>query len=83
MKRIIKWLVSFLCSLSLPLICITHTDRILMPAFGTVAVQGMLEDMRDICNQLLLKVGLPLYEPLVYLLNPLFNSGNGESTRLN
>ncbi|KAL0564092.1 hypothetical protein V5O48_017963 [Marasmius crinis-equi] len=29
--------------------------RVLMPAFGTQAVREMLEDMRDICSQLLLK----------------------------
>ncbi|KAK0459209.1 fatty acid hydroxylase [Desarmillaria tabescens] len=30
-------------------------DRILMPAFGTMSVRGMLDDMKDICGQLLLK----------------------------
>ncbi|KAK0494970.1 fatty acid hydroxylase [Armillaria luteobubalina] len=29
--------------------------RILMPAFGTMSVRGMLDDMKDICGQLLLK----------------------------
>ncbi|KAJ7508252.1 fatty acid hydroxylase [Mycena galericulata] len=29
--------------------------RLLMPAFGTLAVKGMMEEMRDISNQLLLK----------------------------
>ncbi|KAK0481963.1 fatty acid hydroxylase [Armillaria luteobubalina] len=29
--------------------------RILMPAFGTISVRGMLDDMKDICGQLLLK----------------------------
>ncbi|KAJ6488891.1 fatty acid hydroxylase [Mycena sanguinolenta] len=29
--------------------------RLLMPAFGTIAVKGMLEEMRDLSNQLLLK----------------------------
>ncbi|KAJ7740485.1 fatty acid hydroxylase [Mycena maculata] len=29
--------------------------RLLMPAFGTIAVKGMMEEMRDISNQLLLK----------------------------
>ncbi|KAJ7579303.1 fatty acid hydroxylase [Mycena floridula] len=29
--------------------------RLLMPAFGTIPTMGMLEDMRDICDQLLLK----------------------------
>ncbi|EEB91206.1 hypothetical protein MPER_10471, partial [Moniliophthora perniciosa FA553] len=29
--------------------------RLLMPAFGTLSVRGMMEDMRDICTQLLLK----------------------------
>ncbi|KAJ7579317.1 cytochrome P450 [Mycena floridula] len=29
--------------------------RLLMPAFGTIPTMSMLEDMRDICNQLLLK----------------------------
>ncbi|KAF7351739.1 Fatty acid hydroxylase [Mycena sanguinolenta] len=29
--------------------------RLLMPAFGTLAVRGMMEEMRDISNQLLLK----------------------------
>ncbi|KAG7093355.1 hypothetical protein E1B28_007036 [Marasmius oreades] len=29
--------------------------RLLMPAFSTLAIRDMLEDMRDICNQLLLK----------------------------
>ncbi|KAJ7218356.1 fatty acid hydroxylase [Mycena pura] len=29
--------------------------RLLMPAFGTLAVKGMMEEMRDIANQLLLK----------------------------
>ncbi|KAJ7218368.1 fatty acid hydroxylase [Mycena pura] len=32
--------------------------RLLMPAFGTLAVKGMMEEMRDIANQLLLKVRL-------------------------
>ncbi|KAK0486339.1 fatty acid hydroxylase [Armillaria novae-zelandiae] len=32
--------------------------RILMPAFGTISVRGMLDDMKDICGQLLLKVML-------------------------
>ncbi|KAF9263922.1 cytochrome P450 [Marasmius fiardii PR-910] len=32
--------------------------RLLMPAFSTLAIRDMLEDMRDICNQLLLKVRL-------------------------
>ncbi len=27
-----------------------------MPAFGTMSVRGMLDDMKDICGQLLLKV---------------------------
>ncbi|KAF7333412.1 Fatty acid hydroxylase [Mycena venus] len=30
--------------------------RLLMPAFGTIAVKGMMEEMRDISNQLILKV---------------------------
>ncbi|KAJ7771297.1 fatty acid hydroxylase [Mycena maculata] len=29
--------------------------RLLMPAFGTIAIKGMMEDMRDICDQLVLK----------------------------
>ncbi|KAK7052834.1 hypothetical protein VNI00_004153 [Paramarasmius palmivorus] len=29
--------------------------RLLMPAFNTLSVRGMIEDMRDICTQLLLK----------------------------
>ncbi|KAF7367846.1 Fatty acid hydroxylase [Mycena sanguinolenta] len=29
--------------------------RLLMPAFGPMAVKGMLEEMRDICDQLVLK----------------------------
>ncbi len=29
-----------------------------MPAFGTISVRGMLDDMKDICGQLLLKVSL-------------------------
>ncbi|KAJ7636254.1 bifunctional P-450/NADPH-P450 reductase [Roridomyces roridus] len=29
--------------------------RLLMPAFGTISVQGMMDDMRDICDQLILK----------------------------
>ncbi|KAJ7187245.1 fatty acid hydroxylase [Mycena filopes] len=29
--------------------------RLLMPAFGTIALKGMLEEMRDISNQLILK----------------------------
>jgi hypothetical protein len=31
-----------------------------MPAFGTLAVKGMMEEMRDISNQLMLKVRLAL-----------------------
>ncbi|KAF7299882.1 Fatty acid hydroxylase [Mycena chlorophos] len=30
-------------------------DRLLMPAFGTFAVKGMMEEMRDIASQLVLK----------------------------
>jgi hypothetical protein len=30
-------------------------DRLLMPAFGTIAIRDMLEEMRDISDQLLLK----------------------------
>lgn len=26
-----------------------------MPAFGTASIRGMMEDMRDICNQMLVK----------------------------
>ncbi|KAJ7501738.1 fatty acid hydroxylase [Mycena galericulata] len=29
--------------------------RLLMPAFGTIAIKGMMEEMRDICDQLILK----------------------------
>ncbi|KAJ6481192.1 fatty acid hydroxylase [Mycena vulgaris] len=29
--------------------------RLLMPAFGPMAIKGMLEEMRDICDQLILK----------------------------
>ncbi|KIK61041.1 hypothetical protein GYMLUDRAFT_43136 [Collybiopsis luxurians FD-317 M1] len=29
--------------------------RLLMPAFNSMAIRGMMEDMRDICDQLLLK----------------------------
>ncbi|KAJ7470117.1 cytochrome P450 [Mycena galericulata] len=29
--------------------------RLLMPAFGTMAIKGMMEEMRDICDQLILK----------------------------
>ncbi|KAJ7105601.1 fatty acid hydroxylase [Mycena epipterygia] len=29
--------------------------RLLMPAFGPIAIQGMMEDMRDICDQLIVK----------------------------
>uniref|UniRef100_A0A0W0F1E3 Putative fatty acid hydroxylase n=1 Tax=Moniliophthora roreri TaxID=221103 RepID=A0A0W0F1E3_MONRR len=29
--------------------------RLLMPAFGTLSIRGMMEDMRDICSQLFLK----------------------------
>ena len=32
-----------------------RVDRILMPAFGTVNVRGMFDDMKDICDQLLMK----------------------------
>jgi cytochrome P450 len=31
-------------------------DRLLMPAFGPMAIRGMIEEMRDICDQLILKV---------------------------
>ncbi|KAK0194657.1 fatty acid hydroxylase [Armillaria mellea] len=33
----------------------SNWDRILMPAFGTISVHGMLDGMKDICGQLLLK----------------------------
>ena len=46
---------------ALDLITNEDIERILMPAFGPVAIQGMLEDMRDICNQLLLKASLLLF----------------------
>ena len=42
-----------------------------MPAFGTLAVQSMLEDMRDICNQCLVKVRTfqcHELQPLIFLL---------------
>ncbi|KAJ7128256.1 fatty acid hydroxylase [Mycena filopes] len=29
--------------------------RLLMPAFGTIAIKGMMEEMRDICDQLVVK----------------------------
>jgi hypothetical protein len=34
-----------------------------MPAFGTLAVKGMMEEMRDISNQLLLKVRFTYLAP--------------------
>lgn len=34
---------------------ISSTDRLLMPAFGTTAIRDMLEEMRDISDQMLLK----------------------------
>ncbi|KIK54522.1 hypothetical protein GYMLUDRAFT_231923 [Collybiopsis luxurians FD-317 M1] len=33
--------------------------RLLMPTFNSMAIRGMMEDMRDICDQLLLKVSPP------------------------
>ncbi|KAJ7772252.1 fatty acid hydroxylase [Mycena metata] len=30
-------------------------NRLLMPAFGPMAIKGMMEEMRDICDQLILK----------------------------
>jgi cytochrome P450 / NADPH-cytochrome P450 reductase len=43
--------ITMLCLLKLWL----NTDRLLMPAFGTVALRGMFDDMMDVCSQLLLK----------------------------
>lgn len=31
------------------------TDRLLMPAFGPLAIRGMYDDMMDVCSQLMLK----------------------------
>ncbi|KAJ7187242.1 fatty acid hydroxylase [Mycena filopes] len=36
--------------------------RLLMPTFGTIALKGMLEEMRDISDQLLLKTISPQWE---------------------
>ncbi|KAF7347083.1 Fatty acid hydroxylase [Mycena venus] len=40
--------------------------RLLMPAFGTLAVKDMMEEMRDISNQLLLKVLGTVSTPTAY-----------------
>jgi hypothetical protein len=47
-----------------------------MPVFGTLAVQGMLEDMRDICTQLLQKAS-GLFACSFIHLTLCLTSGNG------
>ena len=74
-----NWQIARTClplSVIYHLILLFYADRVLMPVFGTLAVQGMLEDMIDICTQLLLKASGQLLI-LLYFSPFAFTSGNG------
>jgi hypothetical protein len=53
-----------------------------MPAFGPLAVKGMIEGMREICGQLLSKVRPTLPNPCTIILTHLTSSGNGQPETL-